>query len=133
MKTLFIAATLLIAVDYALIGWFFLGRLWLPRSTSRRWAYMAFLCLVLFFFGCVHTHLDIILLGVGDDEHEHWYSWWNVTSHIVQGLAGLGFWVLAKTVLTINIYDRQAYQSAGDGDTERRLQYLALRAGLVRR
>lgn len=129
MRTLFIAANILIAIDYALIGWFFFRRLWLPVKKWRSKAFRATVALALFFVLCVHTHIDLAVLETND---AHWHDWWNVMSHWVQGLAGFVFWRLAKNHLVINIFDKKTYSLAANNDTEARLQYLAARVGLVK-
>lgn len=130
MKSLFVAANLLIAIDYALIGWLLFRRLWEPVRKWRNRTFAATGCMAMFFLLCVHTHVDLLLMEPDTFANPHWYSWWNVTSHVAQGVFGLVFWYLARKHLTIRIYDRKIYDAAGDPDTERRLQYLAYRAGL---
>ncbi len=127
MKAAFYAANLLIAVDYALIGLFFLGRLRVTKfNTKSRTALAA---MVLFFFGCMHTHLDLVFLGLDDP---HWYHPANVASHVAQGVGGIVFWWLARKSLVVNIYDKVEYEKAGNAEREARLQYLAAKVGLIR-
>lgn len=130
MTALFVAANVLIAVDYALLGIFFLRRIRFPtRLGVVNRVTVATVGAALFFFGCVHTHLDLLLLGHLD---AHWFSWPNVLSHILQGVGGFMFWFLAQRYLVVNIFERRTYEVAADPEAERRLQYLAQKAGLVR-
>jgi len=132
MRAAFVAANLLIALDYVLIGFYFLARTSLFKASKRptRKALVACLAAGLFFFGCVHTHLDLILMDLHD---AHWYSWWNLTSHVMQGVGGFTFWFLARHHLTLHIFDRQAYEQATDAQAEERLQRIAMELGLIRR
>ena len=132
MKELFIATNVLIALDYFLIGVYFLRRTPLLRRSPRRSkarAMIACYAAGLFFFGCMHTHILLALT----ESHMHWHSWFNVVSHILQGVGGLTFWYLARHHLVLNIFDKILYERATDDEAEARLQYLADRVGLVRR
>lgn len=136
MKEIFWASNMLIALDYMLIGWFFLARVRVAARVARRnpRALMALAAMTVFFFGCAHTHLDLVFLGVDNADDEHWYHPLNVASHVAQALGGLMFWWMARKHLVINIFDRVTYERvSGDvGDNEARLQNLAMRAGLIR-
>lgn len=131
MRELFWAANIVIAIDYFLIGWLFLSRIRMrfrQMKTHPR-SFGAIVALVVFFFGCVHTHVDLVVLD--QNLSEHWYHWDTVLSHWLQALGGLFFWHLARKYLVINIYDRRLYELSADEDAEARLQYLALKAGLL--
>lgn len=131
MKNVMIAANLLIALNYVLIGSFFLGRVRAHLKDSAPKTLVAYLSLGVFFLGCVHTHLDLVFMGVDDP---HWLHPGNIVSHILQGIGGFVFWVLARKYLVINIFDRKAYDRIVEDSrqTEARLAYLAMKAGLVR-
>lgn len=136
MRTVFLLANILIALDYALIGTYFLGRLRLPASLKAkgRKVLLATSFAVLFFFGCVHTHIDLLVSAAEPSTlGPHWYSWWNVTSHVLQGIGGFGFWLLARRYLVINIFDRKLYESAVKPETKRRLDYLEHQARVIGR
>lgn len=131
MLAAFMVANLVIALDYALLGVYFLGRLRTPQSFRRhRKVFFSSVFAALFFFGCVHTHLNLVFMG---DISEQWLDPVAVASHWLQALGGFGFWYLARYHLVINIYDRKTYEQAVNPDVERRLQYLAMRTGLCRR
>lgn len=134
MKTLFHVANALIALDYFLIGMFFLQRLRAANTLrhSSPKAMAAVIAAVLFFFGCVHTHMNLLLL---DEISDHWYGLLDVLSHWLQGLGGFTFWVLARKYLVINIFDVVAYRRvlSHDEDERERLRYVAIKEGLMRR
>lgn len=132
MNGILTTANVVITLDYLLIGLFFLQRLLATRQLRRthRWAVFGLASMALFFFGCMHTHLDIALQHT---YHGHQASWLYVVSHVLQAVGGLAFYWLARRKLVINIYDRETYERATDAETERRLDYLAARVGLTSR
>lgn len=135
MKDLFLVATGVIAVDYLLLGFYWLnaaGLLSRARSKvvrPKRLALFAYVAMATFFFGCVHTHVDLLLLPPNDP---HWYTWWNVTSHWAQAIGGFVFWYLTRTKLVVNIFDRKSYDRAVNPDTNARLDRLAAEIGVYR-
>jgi ABC-type long-subunit fatty acid transport system fused permease/ATPase subunit len=137
VRTAFVAANALIALDYLLIGIFFLSRLHMTRSLRRAnpYAVAALLAMGLFFFGCVHTHVELAWHVWHGEAHHHWHTWQGLASHILQGVGGFVFWVLAQRHLIVNIFDRASFWRANDGglETERRLEIMAIRVGLQQR
>ena len=139
-EALFMASNLLIAVDYFLLGIFFLQSTHLVRLRvrpgmpvvlrPRRLAMVAYLALGTFFLGCMHTHIQLFLT---DDRSHDWHSWWVVASHIAQGLAGLVFWWLARHHLIVNIFDRICYEEAVSPDSNARLDRLKAELEVYRR
>jgi len=137
-QIIFHASNVLIALDYFLIGLFFLGRVRSGisvRRTNPR-ALLGLAAMIIFFFGCVHTHVNLVILGEG--LNPHWFHPLDVFSHAAQGVGGLAFWWLARQHLVINIYDRVVYDEATasareQAETEARLDRLALQVGLRNR
>lgn len=101
----------LIAVCYALLAFFFAKRVKFPNRQNRHpLVLLASVGAMLFFVGCAHTHMELMLWSADGSLAKHWYSWWTVLSHLLQGLGGLTFWVLATFYLQLNIYDKRHYR-----------------------
>lgn len=100
-----------IALCYGLLAVYFATRLKLPSGPGRSYLpVLAWGSLGLFFIGCAHTHLDLAIWSATDNLMDHWFSWWNVLSHLLQAIGGLVFWVLATFYLQINIFDKRHYE-----------------------
>lgn len=100
-----------IALSYGLLAFFFASRIKLPKSVDRNpLTILACAGAMLFFIGCAHTHVDLAFWSATDNLKAHWYSWFNVLSHGLQGLGGLTFWVLATFYLQVNIFDKRHYE-----------------------
>lgn len=106
-----------IALSYGLLASFFATRLKLPPGSERNWlTVLACIGATIFFVGCAHTHIDLAYWSGTGQLREHWFSWWNVLSHFLQGVGGLIFWVLATFYLQINIFDKRHYERTIHGD-----------------
>lgn len=106
----FTVINIFIAVTYALLAFFFATRLKLPGSgEANPLSILACVGAMFFFVGCAHTHIDLAYWSGTEVLRQHWYSWWNVLSHLLQGVGGLTFWVLATFFLQVNIFDKRHY------------------------
>jgi MFS family permease len=107
---LFTYVNLAIALCYGLLAIYFIQRIKLPNRKERHpLTILACIGAGLFFVGCAHTHLDLVIGSMTDELMQHWYSWWNVISHALQALGGITFWILATFYLQLNIYDKRHY------------------------
>lgn len=134
MRTVFYIANGLIALDYLLIAVLWVKRIKLPRKRHRNiGATVAMGAATVFFVGCAHTHIDLLYEAYVGTLEGHWYTWWNVTSHVAQGLGGAVFWLLATYYLQLNIFDKKHYESVTSSERQDRLEFLAKSAGVWQR
>lgn len=111
----------LISFSYGLLAFYFARRIKLPTGKRDRnpLVFLAMFGAILFFVGCAHTHLDLALWSGSGELAKHWYSWGNVFSHVLQGIGGLTFWVLATFFLQFNIYDKRHYNRTINSEMEK--------------
>lgn len=111
----FTGINVVISLSYGLLAMFFATRLKLPGKQTNRLSLLACLGAMFFFIGCAHTHIDLAYWSGTGGLREHWFSWWNVLSHLLQAVGGLTFWVLATFFLQINIFDKRHYEQTLSG------------------
>lgn len=108
-----------IALAYGLLAIFFIRRTRLPSKEERNpLVLLASVGAFFFFVGCAHTHIDLMIWSNEGQLQEHWYSWWNVLSHLLQGLGGFTFWALATFYLKISIFDKRHYDKVTSSATK---------------
>lgn len=108
----FFVINALIALCYGLLAFFFARRVRLPRASMRAgWrTVVALVFAAMFFIGCAHTHTELAVLAYQDGLNPHWTEWHTIMSHSFQAVGGLGFFILASKWVTLNIFDRHAYE-----------------------
>lgn len=111
VMTTFMTINIVIALAYGLLAIFFVKRIKLPSRHERHWLTMvACVGAAIFFVGCAHTHIDLAYWAQTDDLKQHWYTWWNVVSHLLQAIGGITFWILATFYLQVSVFDKRHYE-----------------------
>lgn len=107
---IFVVVNGIIALSYGMLAIFFARKIRLTGGFKHNWrALTALAFAAIFFIGCAHTHFDLMIYGMEEHINEHWFSWWNVSSHVLQAIGGIGFYILATKWIECQIYDKKDY------------------------
>jgi len=111
--TVFAVINGFIAVDYLLIAAFFIWKLVgvFQLRGHNPMSVITLICAVIFLLGNAQTHIVLFTWSLDDQLKAQWYSWWNVSLHLIQAIAGLVFTVLSYRSLVVRIYDKRHYEA----------------------